>query len=58
MAPNRVVQRTDFLVPVVLVKLCEALLVARVDAVHKPPAHQHLRAILDETGLQLCKFEG
>lgn len=54
MAPT---SATIVLVPVVLVKLCEALLVARVDAVHKPSTHQHLRAILDETSLQLGKFK-
>lgn len=53
MAPSSATNERFVLVPVVLVKLREALLVARVDAVHKAPAHQHLRAILDETSLQL-----
>lgn len=34
-------------------KLGEALLVAGVNAVNEPPAHQHLRAVLDKASLQL-----
>lgn len=41
------------LVPVVLVELREALLVAGVNPVHKAHAHHHLRTVLDETSLQL-----
>lgn len=43
----------DILVPVVLVKLGEALLVARVDAVNERHAHDHFRPVLDEASLQL-----
>lgn len=46
------------LVPVVLVKLGEALLVARVDAVNKPPAHQQFRPVLDEASLHLLCMLG
>lgn len=44
---------TEALVPVVLVELGKALLVARVDAVDEPPAHQHFRTVLDEASLTL-----
>lgn len=41
------------LVPVVLVELSEALLVAGVGPIHEPQAHDDLGAVLDEAGLQL-----